>query len=106
MTKFIFWHLLGSPLRLWVHCGTAIIYLIKTSEQSERAVGIEGGFRGDGPDDIVAMLTPPRWMDQSGSNFQGVRWGYGDGKMSPIGQEIRNLHFFGSPVDGPAWRRC
>ena len=28
MTKFIFWHPLGPLLRLWVHRGTADIYLI------------------------------------------------------------------------------
>ena len=41
-----------------------IYHLIKLSERSERAVGIEGGSGGDGPYDVVGYLTPPRVLDE------------------------------------------
>ena len=40
MTKFIFWHS-GDPLRLWVHCGTAVIYLIKGCIIGTQVTGVD-----------------------------------------------------------------
>ena len=46
-------------------------------EQSERAVGIEGGSGGDGSNGVVTRSTPPSWMDQTPPNFHGDISTYG-----------------------------
>ena len=65
---------------------------IKASEASRRYRGRGPGR--DGSDDVVCDATPPTWMDQSGSNVQGVIWTYGRMhiyKISLIVQETGNF---------------
>ena len=47
------------------------------------------GGLGYGSNDVVRTSTPPRWMDQSGSNFQGV--------ISTYGRTSSNIWFFKKP---------
>ena len=51
-------------------------------DQGERAKRASRRYRGRGPgrdgsDDVLSHRTPPRGMNQSGSNFQGIIRTYG-----------------------------
>ena len=73
-------------------------------ERAKRASRRYIGSGGDGWIDVVDRLTPPRGVDQLGSNFHGVIRTYGRMhiyKISQICQETRKLKFWGSPVNAP-----